>query len=130
MAKHNIQINDSELYSRIVGYCKINGLKIGSFVTEMLRKQFMVEQYGDVPFGGITLVGVKTDDPKPMEAVLVNYDLAEVTETITNGPIKEQYMSKEVPKEFYGEIKTESSTVTVQPPQTEGEIKKPKKRRL
>ena len=29
---------------------KLNGLKIGSFVTEMLRKQFMVEQYGDTPF--------------------------------------------------------------------------------
>ena len=127
MAKHNIQINDSELYGRIVEYCKINGLKLGSFVTEMLRKQFMVEQYGDVPFGGITLVGIKTDDPKPMEAVLVNYDLAETTETITNGPIKEKY-EKEVPKEYYSEITIENVNKAVEI--IEKHTTKPKKRRL
>lgn len=46
----NIQIDDNDLYRKISDYCKINGLKISKFVTEMLRKQFMIEQYGDTPF--------------------------------------------------------------------------------
>ena len=50
MAKHNIQINDSELYNQIVEYCKINGLKVSNLITEMVRKQFMIEKYGDTPF--------------------------------------------------------------------------------
>jgi hypothetical protein len=46
----NIQIDDNDLYRKISDYCKINDLKISKFVTEMLRKQFMIEQYGDTPF--------------------------------------------------------------------------------
>lgn len=46
----NIQINDSKLYDKIVEYCKLNSLKISDFITEMVRKQFMIEKYGDTPF--------------------------------------------------------------------------------
>lgn len=46
----NIQIDDNDLYRKISDYCKINDLKISKFVTEMLRRQFMIEQYGDTPF--------------------------------------------------------------------------------
>ena len=46
----NIQIDDNDLYRKISDYCKINDLKISKFVAEMLRKQFMIEQYGDTPF--------------------------------------------------------------------------------
>ena len=49
MAKHSIQISN-ELYSEIFEYCKINGLKVSNFITEMVRKQFMIEKYGDTPF--------------------------------------------------------------------------------
>lgn len=46
----NVQIDDDNLHRKISDYCKINNLKISKFVTEMLRKQFMIEQYGDTPF--------------------------------------------------------------------------------
>jgi hypothetical protein len=46
----NVQIDDDNLYRKITDYCKINNLKISKFITEMLRKQFMIEQYGDTPF--------------------------------------------------------------------------------
>ena len=46
----NVQIDDENLYRKISDYCKINNLKISKFITEMLRKQFMIEQYGDTPF--------------------------------------------------------------------------------
>lgn len=54
MAKHSIQIDDDKLYKDIVSYCKVNGLKIGTFCTDMLKKQFAIEQYGDVPFDDFT----------------------------------------------------------------------------
>lgn len=46
----SVQINDNKLYDQIVEYCKINGLKVSNFITEMVRKQFMIEKYGDTPF--------------------------------------------------------------------------------
>jgi hypothetical protein len=46
----NVQIDDDNLHRKISDYCKINNLKISKFITEMLRKQFMIEQYGDTPF--------------------------------------------------------------------------------
>lgn len=46
----SVQINDSKLYDQIVEYCKINGLKVSNLITEMVRKQFMIEKYGDTPF--------------------------------------------------------------------------------
>ena len=51
MAKHSIQITDSKLYESIVEYCKENGLKVSSLCTDMLRKQFLIEKFGDIPFG-------------------------------------------------------------------------------
>jgi hypothetical protein len=49
MGKHRIEISD-DLYSDILEYCKLNGLKIGSFINDLLTKQFAIEQYGDTPF--------------------------------------------------------------------------------
>lgn len=46
----SVQINDNKLYDQIVEYCKLNSLKVSDFITEMVRKQFMIEKYGDTPF--------------------------------------------------------------------------------
>ena len=40
---------DEKLHKEIKEYCKANNLKIGQFVTELLRKAFIVEKYGDRP---------------------------------------------------------------------------------
>ena len=50
MSKHSIVITDDNLFYNITEYCRLNELKIGQFVTDMLKKQFAIEQYGDVPF--------------------------------------------------------------------------------
>lgn len=50
MAKHSVQISDDILYGNIVNYCKLNKLKISEFITDLLKKQFAIEQYGDTPF--------------------------------------------------------------------------------
>jgi hypothetical protein len=50
MGKHSVQITDDNFYNELCEYCKINGLKISSFVTDLLKKQFLIEQYGDTPF--------------------------------------------------------------------------------
>lgn len=146
MGKHfkSVQITDSNLYNEICDYCKINGLKIGSFITDMLRKQFIIEQYGDTPFGKIEPIKPvlipEFKTPEVVEIPLSTIEMAN-TEPITNGSIKEEYMSKEVPKEFYGEIKFDGDIVSLSNPPTEEKyqnieipqnevIRKPKKRRL
>lgn len=45
----------------------------------------------------------------PIDTVQMPYVLDEVTETIASGNISEKYKDKQVPKEFYGEIKVEES---------------------
>ncbi len=46
-----ITIIDDKFYEKIVEYCKLNGLKISEFCTNLLKEAFALEQYGDVPFG-------------------------------------------------------------------------------
>ena len=145
----NIQIDDNDLYRKISDYCKINSLKISKFVTEMLRKQFMIEQYGDTPFttyettiinnSPVSSLTVDFTIEKPNEdesieivktnggithpsIVTVPYIIEENTPLITNGDndLNKKYIKTRVPSDFYGEIKTES----------ESKVQKPKKRRL
>ena len=51
MAKHSVQIDDDKLFEDIVSYCKLNKISIKMFCTDMLRKQFLIEKFGDIPFG-------------------------------------------------------------------------------
>ena len=46
MASVNV---DDKLYEDIKQYCKLNGLKIGNFINEILEKSFLVEKYGSMP---------------------------------------------------------------------------------
>lgn len=56
---HSIQINDEKLYMAIYEFCKANGRRLNDMCTEMLRKQFMIEQYGDIPFGNLITLDSK-----------------------------------------------------------------------
>jgi hypothetical protein len=89
----NIQIDDNDLYRKISDYCKINDLKISKFVTEMLRRQFMIEQYGDTPF---TTYETTVIDNNPVSSLTVDVtieksdkdELIEIVKTVkTNGGI-------------------------------------------
>ena len=73
----NIQIDDNDLYRKISDYCKINGLKISKFVTEMLRKQFMIEQYGDTPF---TTYETTIINNNPVSSLTVNFTIEKSNE--------------------------------------------------
>lgn len=104
MSKHFITITDENLYNDIVEYCKLNNEKINNFCQRILKEQLLIEKYGDTPFGNVTHE-IMTDSN--VEIVQLPYELGKVTETITNGNISEKYKEKQVPKEFYGEIKVE-----------------------
>lgn len=89
----NIQIDDNDLYRKISDYCKINNLKISKFVTEMLRRQFMIEQYGDTPF---TTYETTVINNNPVSSLTVDVtieksdkdELIEIVKTVkTNGGI-------------------------------------------
>ena len=86
MAKHSIQITDSKLYESIVEYCKENGLKVSFLCTDMLRKQFLIEKFGDIPFGNFQDSSVSYDDKSVTSSVIgplnTNGDAIVIEETI------------------------------------------------
>ena len=41
---------DTKLHNEIKEYCKLNDLKVNSFINELLKKAFMREKYGEAPF--------------------------------------------------------------------------------
>lgn len=148
----NIQIDDNDLYRKISDYCKINGLKISKFVTEMLRKQFMIEQYGDTPFmtyettiinnSPVSSLTVDVTIEKPNEdesieivknvktnggithpsIVTVPYTIEENTPLITNGD--GDLNKKYINTRVPSDFYGEIKT------ETESKVQKPKKRRL
>ncbi len=157
MAKHSIQITDNKLYESIVEYCKENGLKVSFLCTDMLRKQFLIEKFGDIPFGNFQDSSVSYDDKSATSSVdtqIVTAPWVPVDCTLTveerqklsaeerqklslegednNGiitsPIEGKYTQKEVPDKFYSEITTDSANKTSE--ETQKHTEKPKKRRL
>ena len=157
MAKHSIQITDNKLYESIVEYCKENGLKVSFLCTDMLRKQFLIEKFGDIPFGNFQDSSVSYDDKSVTSSVdtqIVTVPWIPVDCTLTveerqnlsaeerqklslegednNGiitsPIEGRYTQKEVPDKFYSEITIDSANKASE--ETQKHTEKPKKRRL
>ena len=151
MAKHSIQITDSKLYESIVEYCKENGLKVSSLCTDMLRKQFLIEKFGDIPFGDFQDSSVPYDDKSvtssvdtpmvfapwiPVDCTLTVEERQKLSLEGENNntiisPSKEiddKYTQKKVPDKFYSEITIESVNKATE--ETQKHTEKPKKRRL
>lgn len=156
MAKHSIQITDSKLYESIVEYCKENGLKVSFLCTDMLRKQFLIEKFGDIPFGNFQDSSVSYDDKSvtssvdtqivtvpwvPVDCTLTVEERQKLSaeerrklslegedNSIITSPIEGRYTQKEVPNKFYSEITIESVNKAAE--ETQKHTEKPKKRRL
>ena len=156
MAKHSIQITDSKLYESIVEYCKENGLKVSFLCTDMLRKQFLIEKFGDIPFGNFQDSSVSYDDKSvtssvdtqivtapwiPVDCTLTVEERQKISaeerqklslegedNSIITSPIEDRYTQKEVPGKFYSEITIESVNKAAE--ETQKHTEKPKKRRL
>ena len=156
MAKHSIQITDSKLYESIVEYCKENGLKVSFLCTDMLRKQFLIEKFGDIPFGNFQDSSVSYDDKSvtssidtqivtvpwiPVDCTLTVEERQKLSaeerrklslegedNSIITSPIEGRYTQKEVPNKFYSEITIDSANKAAEEAQKHTE--KPKKRRL
>ena len=94
MAKHSIQIDDDKLFEEIVAYCKLNNLQIKMFCTDMLRKQFLIEKFGDIPFGTL----YETTDGKNTTTALIKHP--------DDGTDYEKTLMIEVQKDSDGENKT------------------------
>ena len=149
MAKHSIQITDSKLYESIVEYCKENGLKVSSLCTDMLKKQFLIEKFGDIPFGDFQNSSVPYDDKSatssvdtsmvfvpwvPVDCTLTVEERQKLSledednNSIITSPIEGKYTQKEAPNKFYSEITIDSANKAVE--ETQKHTEKPKKRRL
>lgn len=107
-----ITIND-KLYKQIKDYCLINELDIVEYVNELLKKEFMIDKYGDKP--SVSKLKKKEDPIK------INKETGELTIKDNALPIEGNY---EIPqKQTIVTITEENNEPTVQ------EIK-PKKRKL
>ena len=149
MAKHSIQITDSKLYESIVEYCKENGLKVSFLCTDMLRKQFLIEKFGDIPFGNFQDSSAPYDDKSvtssvdtpmvvvpwvPVDCTLTVEERQKLSledednNSIITSPIEGKYTQKEAPNKFYSEITIDSANKASE--ETQKHTEKPKKRRL
>lgn len=140
MAKHSVQITDSKLYESIVEYCKENGLKVSFLCTDMLRKQFLIEKFGDIPFGNFQGNSVSYDDKSVTSSVIGPLNTSgdaivleeENNNVIISPPLTQEiegrYTQKEVPDKFYSEITIDSVNKAAE--ETQKHTEKPKKRRL
>lgn len=128
---NTVQIED-ELYNDIKEYCKLNKLKIGSFINEILKKSFLVEKYGDTPFTNFSKKMVENIEPipEPIQDVIDNrfFEMLDDDKVI------------EVPDELKPEFEENIEKTIIQPEPlytiedvvktNETLINKPKKRRL
>ena len=140
MAKHSVQITDSKLYESIVEYCKENGLKVSFLCTDMLRKQFLIEKFGDIPFGNFQGNSVSYDDKSVTSSVIGPLNTSgdaivleeENNNVIISPPLTQEiegrYTQKEAPDKFYSEITIDSVNKSAE--ETQKHTEKPKKRRI
>lgn len=148
----NIQIDDNDLYRKISDYCKINDLKISKFVTEMLRKQFMIEQYGDTPFTTYetTIINNNPVSSLTVDVTIEKSDKDELIEIVknvkTNGGITHPSIvtvpytiEENTPLITNGDGDLDKKYIKTRVPsdfygeiktETESKVQKPKKRRL
>lgn len=103
---------DKKLEEDIKQYCKLNKLNVKEYVTEILRKAFLVDKYGESPFGG---------KPKP---------IPEETEKKNNSYVLE--LEIENPKDDESDIPVEEIVETVEKNiEAEKTVeKKPKRRKI
>lgn len=59
--KRSISI-DEKLYQDIKSYCEINNLKVLDTIENMLREQFTIEKYGEIPQ---IFISEKNESDKP-----------------------------------------------------------------
>ena len=119
---------DKDLYKEIKAYCDLNGLKARDFIHKLLKDAFIKEKYGDRPFASVkneVKKESKTVEKPKQEQEIVHVPFTLVEEAIeTIGTCKNTsastviYEEKEVPNEYFEEIKVEQPAV------------KPRKRKL
>ena len=156
MAKHSVQIDDDKLFEDIVSYCKLNKISIKMFCTDMLRKQFLIEKFGDIPFGELygadddkitttaivkkenndgsseksTLIEVQTDkdgENKTIEVIGIRKSLKQPSSEVVFAPKIEE------PKPLSGITISDKYTTPFDPSfyeEMQKHTEKPKKRRL
>lgn len=130
MERHSITI-DEKLYAEIASYCKINGEKISTFCSDLLRKGFMEKKYGDIPFGKVVRgIQKATEEFQNMvsqdmisEALGFNENETLVVEA-NSEEIKPENLSPKV------EEVEQFAKIADNKPQEVETITKPKKRRL
>ena len=74
--KHNVSISE-KLYDDIKDYCSLNGLKLNSFVEDLIRKSFNIEKFGETPFN-------KTVESQPNEHQQMPDDDKKELEVVTS----------------------------------------------
>ena len=121
MDKDGVVKINSSLYTDIKEYCSLNGLKINSFINELLEKQFAIEKFGDAPFFNynkkntsvdtssekdktvITVIDTKSNEIVEQKEVEKKEDIQEIVEkyeekTVPEVPVKKEETKQSRPK--------------------------------
>lgn len=69
---------DLNLFNEISDYCKLNNIKISAAIENMLRKQFLIEKWGEIPQ---IFAEKQVEIPKQEEIVIK--PIEEIKETAT-----------------------------------------------
>ena len=75
---------DEKLYAEIKQYCELNNLKIKPFISDILRKAFYREKYGDGPFQ------IRHAQPSPSTETEITDEKKVVVYNIDTPPIEEK----------------------------------------
>lgn len=106
--KHSVSI-DEQLYQEIKDYCELNDLKINHFVEEILRKQFLIEKYGDTPF---SILSKKIEiEPVPPEIADILSDVE--TELIFDNESEKSNITDFMEATDKSEVKEDVSTINL-----------------
>lgn len=76
-----VEIKD-KLYKDIVGYCELNNLDVTDYVNDLLKKQFVVEKYGERP-------AIFEQTKKTEQTKVINEPINEPISEPINEPIKQ-----------------------------------------
>ena len=128
----NVDIKE-KLYKDISDYCKANHLVIKDYVNDLLKKQFMIDKYGEKP--GVNKTTSNTQEIKKEVKIVEVADIKqpepEVTEVVDTGVTVELVDEKKQEELVVEMIKEVDNTETqVETKVEEPVIKQTRKRKL
>ena len=101
-----------KLYKDIVAYCELNGLEVNGFINDLLKKNFMIEKYGEKP--GISKSQVSEPLNEPInESIKPEIDVIKEMEKLLE--VEGKRAAREAAKDIVRKLEDDVTVTTEQP---------------